>query len=65
MSHWPDVRWLRPNVVDGVIRWPPCEEREDEGKECLLAAKIDWRGKMLCRRHASTLALKEICSEPF
>jgi hypothetical protein len=69
------VRWLRPNVVEGVVRWPPCEgivtdplalrNRDEDDTDCSLSAKVDFRGRMLCKRHAAKLALQELCSEPF
>jgi hypothetical protein len=71
-----EVRWLKPNILDGVVRWPMCEgevsdpsalagRTEEDGRVCTLSAKVDYRGRMLCKRHAAKLALQELCSEPF
>lgn len=60
------ISWLRPYVDDdGFARYPACEGREETEKDegCALTAKVDYRGKMLCKRHASTLALRELITQ--
>lgn len=67
------IYWLQPIVTDGVIRWPTCEalvteftgtrNRAMDDRDCALAAKIDYRGTLLCQRHASKLLLREFVKE--
>ena len=67
------IFWLKPIIVDGVIRWPPCEEevtdpqarayREDDDTDCALSAKVNYRGVMLCKRHAAKRLLSEFVED--
>jgi len=67
------VKWLRPVVVKNMVSWPEkCEativtpqsvawhQARGTGLNCKLAAKIDFRGKKLCTKHASIKALEEL-----
>lgn len=67
-----EIYWIEPIIVDGVARYPMCESectseqsrqyRESRGEDydCLLSAKVSWRGRNLCQRHAAKLALHEM-----
>lgn len=63
------IYWIKPIITDGVVRWPACEAtvtdpmtmryRDDDDVDCYLTAKVNYRGKMLCKRHAAKLILNE------
>jgi hypothetical protein len=72
------VRWLKPILVKGRLSWPlHCEgvvttpqtvewrKGKGTGMDCLLRAKINYRGAKLCLNHAKIRALEEIAgAEP-
>jgi hypothetical protein len=60
------ITWLAPVIDRGRITWPvPCEWIRDtwEGPGealCTFRARVDFRGKKLCMRHAQLAALIEL-----
>jgi len=67
------IYWLKPIIIEGVIRWPPCEEevtdpqarqyRDDDDTDCALSAKVDYKGVNLCKRHAAKRLLSEFVND--
>ena len=70
------VVWLKPVVRKGIIKWPhKCEaavtteqtiswrKHHGRGMRCNLSAKIDFRGKKLCTRHAALRALIDVAGQ--
>ena len=69
------IYWIEPIIVDGVARYPLCEsectseqsrqyrQSRGEDNDCLLSAKVSWRGRNLCKRHAAKLALNEMVKD--
>lgn len=58
------VFWLTPAIERGSVRWPACQAdiateearkyRERSGKPtaCELRAKVNYKGTLMCIRHA-------------
>lgn len=71
------VRWLQPVMIRHTITWPhQCQaqvttpeamefrNRTAKTYQCALRAKVDFRGKLICLRHAKIAALDELAGEP-
>lgn len=64
-----EIYWLKPIIVEGVVRWPSCEDtvtdpqakrnRDEDDQDCALTAKVSYRGANLCKRHAAKRLLSE------
>jgi hypothetical protein len=72
-----DVTWIEPQIIRGVVKYPErcqaevttpeaIEHRDRVGRSrvCTDYAKINFRGKPLCIKHAKIRALEEVMGKP-
>lgn len=69
------VRWIKPTIGPrGKAVYPALQCQDDReirylndtpetSKRCALPARVDYRGRKLCRRHAALHALDELIGE--
>lgn len=66
------VSWIKPTLTDrGKVVYPPGQCQDDReirylndtpstSKQCALPARVNYRGRKLCKRHAALRALEEM-----
>lgn len=70
------VTWIKPVLSGrGKVMYPPWQCQDDReirylndtpetSKRCALPARVNYRGKKLCKRHAALHALEELIGTP-